>query len=56
MTISVAIATYNRASMVRETVLAALAQSRPPDEIVVSDDASTDETVPVIQNIADTRV
>jgi glycosyltransferase involved in cell wall biosynthesis len=42
--------------MVRETVLAALAQSRPPDEIVVSDDASTDETVPVIQNIADTRV
>jgi glycosyltransferase involved in cell wall biosynthesis len=56
MTISVAIATYNRAPMVREAVLAALAQSRTPDEIVVSDDASTDETVPAIQNIADPRV
>jgi glycosyltransferase involved in cell wall biosynthesis len=56
MTISVAIATYNRAPMVREAVLAALAQSRPPDEIVVSDDASTDETVSAIQDIADARV
>lgn len=56
MTISVAIATYNRAAMVREAVSAALAQSRPPEEIVVSDDASTDGTVKAIQSIGDARV
>jgi glycosyltransferase involved in cell wall biosynthesis len=53
MTISVAIATYNRAPMVREAVLAALAQSRAPHEIVVSDDASTDGTVAAIQNLGE---
>jgi hypothetical protein len=56
MTLSVAIATYNRASMVREAVLAALAQSGPPEEIVVSDDASTDGTVAAIESIADPRI
>ena len=52
MTISVAIATYNRRPMVREAVLAALAQSRAPEEIVVSDDASTDGTAEVIESLA----
>jgi glycosyltransferase involved in cell wall biosynthesis len=58
MTLSVVIATYNRAPMVREAVLAALAQSRAPDEIIVSDDASTDETLEVIEQLArsDSRV
>jgi len=42
--LSVAIATYNRAAMVREAITAALGQSRAPDEIVVADDASTDGT------------
>jgi len=58
MTISVSIATYNRAPMVREAVLAALAQSRAPDEIVVSDDASTDDTVQAIEDLTarDARV
>lgn len=56
MTVSVAIATYNRAAMVREAVLAALSQSRSPLEVVVSDDASTDGTVSTIQNIGDPRV
>lgn len=58
MTISVVIATYNRAPMVREAILAALAQSRVPYEIVVSDDASTDGTVDVLNSLAagDARV
>jgi glycosyltransferase involved in cell wall biosynthesis len=56
--ISVAIATYNRAAMVREAIAAALAQSRAPDEIVVADDASTDGTRQVLDrwSTGDTRV
>ena len=48
MKISVAIATYNRASMLGEAIAAALGQSRPPGQIVVADDASTDGTGPVL--------
>ena len=44
MKVSVAIGTYNRCRMVREAIAAALAQTLPPDEVVVSDDASTDAT------------
>ncbi len=47
-----AIATYNRAAMVREAVEAALAQSYAPYEIVVADDASTDETPQVLGRLA----
>jgi glycosyltransferase involved in cell wall biosynthesis len=58
MNISVAIATYNRRAMVRQAIEAALAQSRPPEEIVVSDDASTDGTAATLDEIAsrDSRV
>jgi glycosyltransferase involved in cell wall biosynthesis len=51
MTVSVAIATYNRAPMVCEAVQAALAQSRVPEEIVISDDASTDGTVQAVESL-----
>ena len=58
MTISVAIGTYNRASMVRQAVEAALAQSLAPGEVVVADDASTDQTADVLASLAasDARV
>lgn len=55
-TVSVAIGTHNRAAMVRAAVAAALAQSRPPDEVVVSDDASTDETFALLSRLADRDV
>jgi glycosyltransferase involved in cell wall biosynthesis len=42
--VSVVIATYNRAGMVRQAIQAAMGQTRPPREIVVMDDASTDAT------------
>ena len=51
-TISVAIATYNRARMVAEAIEAALGQTFEPDEIVVSDDASSDETAAALERIA----
>jgi glycosyltransferase involved in cell wall biosynthesis len=44
MRVSVAIATFNRSDMVRQAIEAALDQTCPPDEIVVTDDASTDTT------------
>ncbi len=50
--ISVVIATYNRAPMVEQTVRAALEQTRPPHEIVVLDDASTDATPQVLAELA----
>jgi glycosyltransferase involved in cell wall biosynthesis len=44
MTVSVVIATHDRAAMVREAVRAAFTQTQPPEEVVVLDDASTDGT------------
>jgi glycosyltransferase involved in cell wall biosynthesis len=52
MTVSVVIATFNRAGMVRQAIQAALAQSRPPEEIVVLDDASTDATPETLAEMA----
>lgn len=51
-TVSVAIATYNRAAMVRQAIAAALAQSLAPVEICVADDASTDATWEMLTALA----
>jgi glycosyltransferase involved in cell wall biosynthesis len=58
MKLSVAIATFNRAPMVRQAVESALAQSLAPGEVVVSDDASTDQTSAVLEFLSgrDARV
>lgn len=53
MKVSVVIPTYNRARMVAQAVKAALAQTRPPDEIVISDDASSDATWSTLEALAD---
>jgi glycosyltransferase involved in cell wall biosynthesis len=51
-TVSVAIATYNRAAMVCQGIEAALGQTQTPFEVCVADDASTDGTWPALQEFA----
>lgn len=47
-TVSVLINTYNYGHFVSDAVASALAQSHVPDEIIVVDDGSTDETLAVL--------
>ena len=42
MTLSVVLATYNGEEFIREQINSLLAQTLLPDEIIVSDDGSTD--------------
>ena len=49
MKVSVLINNYNYAEYVCEAIQSALSQSRPPDEIIVVDDGSTDESVALIE-------
>lgn len=52
-TVAVIIPTYNRAHLVGQTVDSMLNQSRPPDEVIVVDDGSTDATSQVIATFGD---
>lgn len=51
MKISVAIATFNGADFVRNQLDSIFKQTLKPDEIVVSDDASSDETVQILTSM-----
>ncbi|MEI7548294.1 MAG: glycosyltransferase, partial [Actinomycetota bacterium] len=50
--VSVAMATYNGERWVAEQLLSILGQTRTPDQIVVCDDASTDGTLKVVDELA----
>lgn len=49
-TVSIAMATYNGAKYLREQLDSFVAQTRLPDELVISDDASTDDTAAVVED------
>lgn len=51
-TISVVMGTYNGERYVREQLRSILAQTRPPTEIIVSDDASSDRTCAIVESVA----
>lgn len=51
MAISVCMATYNGARFVREQLASILAQLGPRDEVVIVDDASTDDTLRTIASL-----
>jgi glycosyltransferase involved in cell wall biosynthesis len=46
--VSAIVPTFNRAGLVRQTVAAILSQTSRPDEVIVIDDGSTDETPSVL--------
>ncbi|MFN8447789.1 MAG: glycosyltransferase [Anaerolineae bacterium] len=48
LTVSVIIPTFNRSTLLREAIDSLLAQTRIPDEIIVVDDGSTDDTMSVL--------
>lgn len=50
MQISIAMATYNGAKYLQEQLDSFLAQTRLPDEIIICDDVSTDETANILLN------
>jgi len=52
--ISVALATYNGALYLAEQLASLAAQTRLPDELIVSDDASTDATIDCLERFAAT--
>lgn len=56
MIVSVCMATFNGAGYVDEQLRSILADLAPVDEVVVVDDASTDNTVSIIEGIGDDRI
>lgn len=54
--ISVCVATYNGAEFVAEQLLSILDQLSPEDEVIVIDDASSDQTVATVRALGDPRL
>ena len=50
MKISVIIPTYNRADLVQRAIKSVLNQTKKPNEIIVVDDGSTDNTKQILKN------
>lgn len=54
--VSICIPIYNRASSVLQAVRSALGQTQVNLEVIVSDDASPDDTCVLLERIADSRL
>ena len=52
MKVSIAMATYNGAEYIREQLDSFVVQTRLPDELIVCDDGSSDETVEILHSFA----
>ena len=56
MNISVCLATFNGERYIEEQLASILCQIEENDEIIVSDDSSTDRTIDIIKNVNDKRI
>ena len=56
MNVSVCLASYNGARFIAEQVRSILAQLGPDDELIVCDDASSDDTCKIVAQFADPRL
>lgn len=54
--VSVCMATRNGATFIKEQLTSILAQLNPSDEVVISDDCSSDDTLTVIRSFQDSRI
>lgn len=54
--VTIAIPTYNRASMLRGAIESVLSQSCPDFRLIVSDNASSDDTRDVVESFGDPRI
>lgn len=54
--VSVCIAAYNGQKYIKEQINSILTQIRDSDEIIISDDGSTDDTLSIIKEIEDQRI
>jgi len=56
MKISVCIATYNGEKYIKEQLVSILSQLKVEDEVIISDDNSTDNTLSVVKSFNDNRI
>lgn len=56
MSVSICMATHNGAHFIGEQIKSILIQLKENDEIVITDDASTDDTVKIIRHLKDERI
>jgi glycosyltransferase involved in cell wall biosynthesis len=54
--VSVCIATYNGEKFIRKQVISILNQLNSDDEVIISDDSSSDSTISIIKSLNDNRI